>query len=120
MALNKRGHEVLDSTPVALPVGFKRPLSLNEQIRRLVKNELSNRAAAVGAESFEEADDFDCEDDFDPKSPYEEVFDPGEKPGDANLAVEETLLGKAKVAEQPEVKPKVDPVVGQPELPDTK
>ena len=73
--LNERGHEILDPTPVSMPLGFKKPETLAEQIRRMVKNEMSQAAANQGQESFEEADDFDVGDDFDPKSPYEQNFD---------------------------------------------
>lgn len=71
MALNERGHEVLDNTPVAKPVGWRPPLTMQEQIQRFVREELSRRAAEAGAETFEDADDFEVGDDYDPKSPYE-------------------------------------------------
>lgn len=73
--LDENGHEVLDDTPVALPIGFKRPPSINDTIRQLVRNELSRAAQQQGAESFEEADDFDVGDDYDPTSPWELTFD---------------------------------------------
>lgn len=63
--LNERGHEVPDPTPMALPVGVKRPLSLREQIQRFVREELSAVSAQQGHETFEEADDFDIEDEDD-------------------------------------------------------
>lgn len=69
--LNERGEEVPDDTPVALPVGFKAPESLQDQIRRLIHTELSNQAQDAGMETFEEADDFEVGDDYDPHSPYE-------------------------------------------------
>lgn len=71
MPLNEKGHEVLDATPVARPVGWSRPESLQEQIRRFVRNELSQHAAAQGHETWEEAEDFEVGDDYDPRSPYE-------------------------------------------------
>jgi hypothetical protein len=72
-----RGWEVPDPTPVAIPVtGVKKPLPLAEQVARLVRSETWNRALADGAETFAEADDFDVEDDFDPRTPYETEFDP--------------------------------------------
>lgn len=75
--LNERGHEVLDSTPMALPVGARRPESIQSQIRRMIRSEhLAQAAAASGRETFEEADDFNVGDDYDPKSPYEMDFDP--------------------------------------------
>lgn len=71
------GEEVLDTTPVALPIRFKAPLPLNERIRQMVRQEASQYAQQTGHETFEEADDFDIPDDMpDPTTPYEENFDP--------------------------------------------
>lgn len=75
--LDEHGHERPDPTPVAPPVGHNRQPSLAEQIRSMVVSErLKQEAAAAGAETFEEADDFEVGDDYDPTSPYEEVFEP--------------------------------------------
>lgn len=75
---NERGEEIPDSRPMALPVGFKRPLPLGQRIRALVQQELLNRELGdKGIETFEEADDFDVPDDpADPCTPFEENFDP--------------------------------------------
>lgn len=83
--LNEKGHEVLDSTPLARTVGFRPPPTLAETIKRLVHGELSRRAAEVGDETFEEADDFEIGDDYDPRSPWElaadqEVYRPDPAP----------------------------------------
>lgn len=68
---------LMDPTPVALPVGFKRPETLAEQVARLVRIDLSRRAGAAGFETFDEANDFDVPDDpVDPSTPFEEFFDP--------------------------------------------
>ncbi len=75
--LNGHGHENLSSKPISLPMGYKIPETLAEQVARLVRKE--NFHTAMGgpeAETFEEADDFDVGDDFDPTSPFEQVFDP--------------------------------------------
>lgn len=75
--LDEFGREVLDSTPMQPPIGYHRTPSLAEQIRSMVRSEkLALEAEAAGAETFEEADDFDVGDDFDPTSPYEQEFDP--------------------------------------------
>lgn len=72
MDYDELGRELPDRTPVARPVGWKQPASLREQIRKFVRDELSRVAEEQGAETFEEADDFDIEDDApDPSSPYE-------------------------------------------------
>lgn len=91
--------EYPDPTPVALPVGFRRPPTLAETVRKLVRSEELRRAAEVaGFESAEEADDFDVDDDtYDPKSPYERHFDPDVKDR-SNGAVEEVPVKVEAVA----------------------
>lgn len=75
--LDENGHEVLDDTPMELPVGFKHPPSLEDRIKMLIRGHLSAHAASRGAETFEEADDFDVEEDpVDYSSPWETCFDP--------------------------------------------
>lgn len=74
--LDKFGHEVPDPTPLSLPSGFRRPETLQEQVRRLVRTQLSQAAAEQGEETFEESEDFDVDDDFDPSTPFEVFFDP--------------------------------------------
>lgn len=74
--LNADGWEVLDTTPLSLPSGFKRPETLAEQVQRLVRGSISRYAEASGAETWEEANDFELDEDFDPTTPYEEFFDP--------------------------------------------
>lgn len=72
--LDERGHEILDPTPLAMPLKFARPPSMAEMLQRYVRGYLSNQVADQGMETFEEADDFDVGDDFDPSSPFEEMF----------------------------------------------
>lgn len=74
---DERGAEILDPTPVAPPIGYKRQPSMVEHIAAMVRSErLRQEAEAAGAETWEEADDFDVGDDYDPGSPYEGDFDP--------------------------------------------
>lgn len=81
MAYNEKGEEILDQTPVELPLNFKRPQTLQERIADITRLELmSLDAAKRGEESFEEADDFDVPDDVPlPGTPWEEDFDPIQK-----------------------------------------
>lgn len=75
--LDERGWEVPDPTPVALPAGFKRPETLAEQVQRLVRTSISREAELSGQETFEEAEDFEVDDDADDyNTPYETFFDP--------------------------------------------
>lgn len=74
--LDEYGREVLDPNPAAMPLGFKRPESLADTIRRLIRHEVSQAAQESGDETFEDADDFDVDDDpADPSTPYEMNFD---------------------------------------------
>ena len=69
---HENGLEYPDPTPVEVPVGFKPPLSLAEEVARLVHNQkLQSDLSAAGADTFEEADDFDIPDE-DMSSPWED------------------------------------------------
>lgn len=75
--LNDRGQEVVDSTPLEAPLRVSVPSSSTQSIRAIVQREMSRLAELDEMETFEEADDFDIEDDpVDPRTPYEAVFDP--------------------------------------------
>lgn len=71
MAQNEKGQEIPDPTPVEVPLNFRRPPSLNDRIRSMIAREMSQYASAQGAETFEEANDFEVDEDPDFKSPYE-------------------------------------------------
>lgn len=108
--LTPDGHEIPDSTPVAPPIGYKKIPSLAEQIRQAILSEkLKEAAQSQGLETFEEADDFDVGDDFDPRSPYEESFEPVH-PAPAPEAVQ---AAENRVVET------LSPTEGAPEAPST-
>lgn len=71
MEFDQFGRELPDDTPVEVPLRFRAPPTLQEQIKAMVRNELSRAAAMMGEESFEEADDFVTGDEDEPFSPYE-------------------------------------------------
>lgn len=72
----KKAFEWPDPRPMAPPLGYQPEMSLAERIRAMVRSEHVRYAAMQsGMETFEEADDFDVDDDFDPTSPYELFFD---------------------------------------------
>lgn len=76
---DEMGREILDPTPVEMPVGMKRPESLQQMIQRLVRAQISQQAQQQGFESFEDANDFDIDEEDDlPLTVYEEM---GEEPG---------------------------------------
>lgn len=66
--INDQGKEVNDPTPLFI-AGESKPLSLQEQIQRVLRVEVSKQAQDQGYESIEEAEDFDVEDSFDVKEP---------------------------------------------------
>lgn len=77
----KDGGEVLDATPVALPVGFRPPKTIQETIQALIRNEEFRKALdKLEMDTFEEADDFETEESDEDAatrhSPYEMDFDP--------------------------------------------
>lgn len=92
--LNVMGHEVPDPTVVEPPLGYVAQPDLMEMMRRMITNHLSN-IVDQEAETFQEADDFDIDDDpVDYTTPYEMYFDPapGEPagpPGEQRLAPNE-------------------------------
>lgn len=71
------GGEIMDDTPLSIPVTMRRPPTLAEQIARITRSQqMQAFAESQGKESFDEADDFDIPDDPIPQtSPYEENFD---------------------------------------------
>lgn len=69
----KRAVEELDTTPLSIPIHAHRPPSLQDQMRKYVRNHLNNHAVQNGMETFEEANDFDVGDP-DPASPHELEF----------------------------------------------
>lgn len=76
LKLRPRFSEKIDPTPMALPIGYKKPPTMAEQVAKLVRSEQLRQAAeSAGQETFEDADDFDVGDDYDPHSPYEETFE---------------------------------------------
>lgn len=69
---NEKGEVIPNKTPVAVPVGFGKPESLQSMIARMVRLESMRVQAAGGAaETFEEADDFDVDDEKTLVSPYQ-------------------------------------------------
>lgn len=105
------GVEKLDHTPVAVPVDSGPP-TLREQVRELVRHELSRAAAQGGWETFEESDDFDIPDDEDlPLTPYEmqemadDVLDSFDEPESSPPPSEGAAPGPSQDAGRPASSP---------------
>lgn len=80
--LNDLGEEVLDQTPVAVPIPFTRPEPLHLRLRRMIEQFYAEARQKDDYETFEDADDFDVADGAasyeDAPSEYEAHFMPSE------------------------------------------
>lgn len=71
------GHEILNPTPVSPPLGYRKTLSLAEQIRQQVRQ--LKHIDDDEPETLEEADDFEIDDDPAPSSRWENDMVPSVK-----------------------------------------
>lgn len=70
--------EVLDPTPVERTIPVRAGEGLEALVRGIFRSEqLRREALAEGKETPEEADDFDCGEDYEPPTPYELVAENG-------------------------------------------
>lgn len=84
--LDKFGREVPDPEPIAIPVKIKRLINDTDRMREIIRSEQIRHQLeqeGISPESFEEADDFDVDEEYDPSSPYELVLD-GELDGEVS------------------------------------
>lgn len=69
---NEKGEEIVSPVPKQPPLGYKRSLSLSEQIAQQVRiQRLAMLEDMMDPETEDEADDFDVGDDLEPFSKYE-------------------------------------------------
>ena len=98
--LNDLGEEVLDQTPVAVPIPFTRPEPLHLRLRRMIEQFYAEAQQKDDYETFEDADDFDVADGAasyeDAPSEYEAHFMPSENVFNASMP----LKGKPPQTEQ--------------------
>lgn len=88
--LDGQGREIVDSRPMAPPIGFKPQESIFDQMRQLMRA-ASLEAAQAGDESFEEANDF-----YIPEDPGSRIPPSGyEWDEDHELELQELLHMKA-------------------------
>jgi len=73
---DKYGREILDPVPMQPPLGYKKQVSLTEQIRQQVLQH-HRTLADMEPESIDEADDFDVNDEYGiPVSRWENDYEP--------------------------------------------
>ena len=83
MSIIENGRETMDQTPVSYPLHFTRPTPLHIRIRDLILAQLEESKSYNQVDSFDEANDFEIDDDDDLiDSPYtmEDDFDHMEDP----------------------------------------
>lgn len=115
------GREIPDPEPMQPPIGYNRQPTLSEQMRAMIVSERLARAAAeAGAETFEEADDFEVGDDWEAEkhSPYEANFDPMTAEEKAALSsqgrdADRILTAAEKAALAPKPKKKTEPATSR-------
>jgi len=72
--LDSEGREVPNPLPIAPPVGYRKQPTIADQMRQMIRM-ASYEARTAGAETEEEANDFDVGEDMDPHSPWEHDFE---------------------------------------------
>lgn len=104
-ALDDAGREQPSSTPMRPPIGYKKQQSMVELIREAVRaDHLARDLAAAQHETFEESDDFEIGDDYDPHSPYENEFDPPARELRQEVEKSKAATKAAAAAAQPKTK----------------
>ncbi len=90
------GGEMLEPTPLEIPIGFQKPETLASKIKRMVQIQISESAQDAGFESIQEANDFDIpgEDDNVATSGFETTEENGENVGIEGSMTEETPIEK--------------------------
>lgn len=125
------GRELCDPTPIEVPVGISRPLTMQEMLAQYVRSEMQLARLNADPESWEEANDFDVDDpDGGYRSPYEEqalaeenYIKDREKARIDKLAAQRRAAAAAAKKRQPDKKPVVKenvgdaPVKGEPAAP---
>jgi len=116
---NADGSPKLDPVPLAPPIGYKKQPSMVEIIRDMIRsNNLATAAAAAGAETFEESEDFDIPDDpVQLVSQWENQHDPSlDELLTAGKEIERLKAKKQEEAKKasPEVPPAAAAKVGDP------
>lgn len=107
--LDERGREIPDPRRPVVPAGWRPPEPLAELVQRLVRSELSRQAVAEGQESFEEADDFEVDEDPDDFVSAYEVKEMVPEPGQDDATPLDTGKPVQKAADAPVAPQQSDP-----------
>lgn len=99
--LDKNGHEVVDSTPMAPPLGYVEQPSMMDMIAAQVRASRLEAELDALEESEEDADDFEIHDDTDalPGTPWENDKEPSLKDARKRAVALEQALAEAEAIE---------------------
>lgn len=114
--LDDLGRELVDPTPVAPPLGYKKQPSIFELQRQQIALHHRLYAEDREFETFEESEDFDVADDVDPTSPWENDFDP--PMSEVRLAIEAHKRAQAQAGQPPKSPPPPPPPSQQGDAPE--
>lgn len=105
---DKEGRFYPDPTPVAPPPGQQHVADIDmfEVMRNRIRNEASIVAQMTGHETFDEAEDFEVEEDFIPFSPWEEIVEQAQMDGpvtrpEINAAAPPSAAPPLQIAPEP-------------------
>ncbi len=106
-ALTKDGKEINNPVPLVLNSDLNRPPTIQEQIQRMIKVQISQDAMEKGQESYNEANDFNILDDFEVElnSVYQDI-EPVEMTPEEPTEVEPAPI--EPVPPEPEIAPEPD------------
>lgn len=100
--LDKNGKELPDSKPMVVPIDLRKPETIQQQVARLVTLKMIQTQSNVGKESFDDANDFNIDDDpVEPNTPWEDMG------SEKSIAEEQELLdGIRTIKDTSKPKPK--------------
>lgn len=111
--LDEFGREKPNPIPLEPPVGYVKRPTIAETMRQMIR-QASEEAKMAGAETEEEANDFDIDDEFDPTTPYEHDFEP-DPVLDRMIALQSQPPKKEPAQAQPVPAPSPTPAVPVPQ-----
>lgn len=117
--LDEYGREIVSPLPLEPPLGYVKQESMAMQIRRMVQSEqLRIAAEQAGLETFEESEDFEVGDDYEPHSPWENEYDP--PISELTKAGKEELDKRQQASTQPQTLPNTGAVAPPKNTPEAK
>ena len=100
--------EAVDPNPIEAGVPQDRPLSLHDEMKRFIRDEVSHRMSEHGFESLEESDDFAVPDDDEGDEPFSR-YELSDMQEDAEFEAKAEAKEKGEEKAEPEPEPEPEP-----------